>query len=208
MRGGSNNNKPNIRFNGEIALQYRLGLLLAIFAKQKEINMRELSIKKNHIIGLFIYFSILLIVGCLITIIVFVYSSSSQYDVTQNSIFGAIGSALIGSTIFYIRKLYKGLLSESIKCQENNDIKNIGVLVYFIFRPIFSICFSLFILIGMRLSVSFIQITEQNLNVNYVFLGMMLSFIAGFGAGDIITLLEIKKENIIIEGVNKYGKNL
>ena len=115
MRGGSNNNKPNIRFNGEIALQYRLGLLLAIFAKQKEINMRELSIKKNHIIGLFIYFSILLIVGCLITIIVFVYSSSSQYNVTQNSIFGAIGSALIGSTIFYIRKLYKGLLSESIK---------------------------------------------------------------------------------------------
>ena len=162
--------------------------------------MRELSIKKNHIIGLFIYFSILLIVGCLITIIVFVYSSSSQYNVTRNSIFGAIGSALIGSTIFYIRKLYKGLLSESIK--------NIGVLVYFIFRPIFSICFSLFILVGMRLSVSFIQITEQNLNVNYVFLGMMLSFIAGFGAGDIITLLEIKKENIIIEGVNKYGKNL
>ena len=59
-----------------------------------------------------------------------------------------------------------------------------------------------------EIKCSFIQIIEQNLNVNYVFLGMMLSFIAGFGAGDIITLLEIKKENIIIEGVNKYGKNL
>lgn len=165
--------------------------------------MSSLVMKKKHIRNLFVYFSILLLFGLALSVYVFQIASCDSEEITKRSIIGGLASSLVGSTVFYTRKLYKGMISKSITCSDENELAQLGTALYFFFRPIFAICFSTLVLIGMKLSISFVSITESTLNSNYVFLGMFLSFIVGFGSGDVLTILEMKSKGIINDAGGK-----
>ena len=100
----------------------------------------KLSNEKLHF--LFRYYIILFFVGIATTIIALLHESIGlSFSVTVISLIGGIGCSLIGSTVFYLRKLYKSCINlEFIKPTVEDDFKReIGVYYYYFLRPIFSI---------------------------------------------------------------------
>lgn len=157
------------------------------------------KLSKKNIKFLFIYFSILLFIGIVLSIMVLNYEDLNwQLSITSFSIIGGIGTALTGSTIFYLRKLYKssikGLLTKPQSEQDN--INEIGLFIYYLLRPIFAICFSLLIHICLKANVSIVSIKSTEFEPGLIYLTMLLSFIMGFASGDVITKLELVSKDI------------
>lgn len=158
----------------------------------------KLSNKKLQF--LYRYYLVLFFLGCIITILSLVNESVGlNYSVTIISIVGGVGCALMGSMVFYLRKLYKSCINvEFDEPATPEDFKReIGVFYYYFLRPIISIGFSLFINIALRTSISIVTIKETNLSNGFIYLVMFLSFFGGFASGDLITLIEQKGNKVI-----------
>ena len=127
-----------------------------------------------------------------------------NYPITSIAIMGGIGSAILGNTMYYIRKLYKACIRNDIvkPCDDDEKISELGNFFYFITRPIFAIGFSLFIHISLKSSVNFITVNEAILDNGFIYLNMFLSFIVGFSTGNMIIFIEEKSKKIIKEKVN------
>ena len=159
-------------------------------------------LSKGKIKSLFWYFGILLFVGLALTIYVLVNEMFIfKLNVTSLSLIGGIGMALLGSTIFYFRKLYKSAINNilNIPQNENDKIKETGLYLYYFLRPIFSIVFAVLIHIGLKASVAIVTVKETNLDEGMIYLTMIVSFFIGFASGDVVT----KLENISKEIANK-----
>lgn len=157
------------------------------------------KLSKKNIKFLFIYFSILLLIGIGLSIIVLNFEIVNyKFRITSYSIIGGIGTSLIGSTIFYLRKLYKSsiksLLSQPLN--EQDQINEIGLFIYYLLRPIFAICFSLLIHICLKANVSIISVKGSEFEPGLIYLSMLLSFFMGFASGDVISKLEKVSKDI------------
>ena len=149
---------------------------------------------------LYSYYLLVFIFGIVITIITLLNESLLlKFTITMSSIIGGIGCALIGSTIFYLRKLYKASINLDFSEPNSVDdkIREIGVYYYYFLRPIFSIGFSLFVNVVLRTGVSVVTITESNLSFGFIYMVMFLSFFAGFASGDLIAYIESKSNNVL-----------
>jgi hypothetical protein len=156
---------------------------------------------------LFCYFSLLLIVGICLTMLGLIHDYFlSEFTITSISIIGSIGTALMGSTIFYLRKLYKSLikniLSEPI---DNKDkIMELGLVTYYFLRPVFAVSFSVIFHIALKTSVLIVTVTETNLAEGMIYFAMIISFFIGFAAGDFINKLEDYSKNIIDKAIKRF----
>jgi hypothetical protein len=160
-------------------------------------NFFKLSRKKIEY--LFIYFTILLFIGIALSILTLNFESiKDKLTITSFSIIGGIGTALIGSTIFYLRKLYKSSIKSLLSQpqSEQDNINEIGLFIYYFLRPIFAICFSLLIHIGLKVNVSIVSVKEADIEPGLIYLTMLLSFFMGFASGDVITKLESVSKDI------------
>lgn len=160
----------------------------------------KLSIGKTKF--LFGYFITLFFVGFAGLIISLLYERIfclNVLPVTEIAIIGGFSSALIGNTIFYIRKLYKFCINDRFQSptREKENFNQLGILFYFIARPLFAVSFSLLIHIVLKSSVNFIAVKEVRLDTDFIYFNMLLSFICGFATGDFITFIELKAKQII-----------
>jgi hypothetical protein len=174
-------------------------------------NITVLFLSKRIIISIFIYYFILFIIGNFLSILVLV--PNQIIDNTNhliNALTGSIGMSLIGSTIFYIRKLYKSCINGNLTSEisEDNFLIRLGTMVYYTARPLFSVGFSVLIIIGLLSGILTISTsTEKNeINVGFVYLTMFLSFFSGFSSGRFVKILE-KKGDAVFEKLNFNEKN-
>jgi len=147
-----------------------------------------------------IYFVSLFTVAIVITYQVLLYENLfSDISISEIGIWGGIGSALIGCTVFYLRKLYKAAINDRFKHPANRteSIRSYGVFLYYFLRPFFAVAFSFFIHISLKAGVSIITVEEPILDKGFIYLILFLSFFAGFGAGDMLTMLEKRTKNVI-----------
>lgn len=157
------------------------------------------KLSKGKIKFLFFYFAILLIVGIILCILVLNFEDlNSQFTITSLSLIGGIGSALTGSTIFYLRKLYKSSIKGLLNSPQNEQesINEMGLFLYYILRPIFAICFSLLIHICLKANVSIVSTNNNEFVPGLIYSTMLLSFFMGFASGDVISKLEIISKEI------------
>lgn len=161
--------------------------------------MKELLMQVGTIRRLVIYYSGCLALGVAGFAFSFVWASRPDSPITFLSVLGAASSSLVGCTVFYIRKLYKACINEVIVETSKSRLQSLGTALYFIFRPVFSVAFSLLVVLLLKLSVSFVDVTEANLNKNFVLLSLLLGFFAGFGSGDVLTFLETRAKKIVPE---------
>ncbi len=155
---------------------------------------------KSSVIFLMRYYLVLLFIGILATCLALTYEGYSTYiTITTVSIVGGFGSAILGSTIFYLRKLYKANINEKIIFPSSDAERNkeIGVRAYFFLRPIFAVVFSLLIHILLKYGVHIITVKETRLDEGLIYTSMFLSFFAGFSSGDFITYMEKKGQNLV-----------
>lgn len=121
------------------------------------------------------------------------------------SVIGGFGTALIGSSTFYLRKIYKASINKEMKSPTNEDekVRELGIFAYYYLRPLFAIGFSILIHIALKSSVHIITVKETRLDEGFVYLTLFSSFFAGFAAGDLITYIEEKS----VEWVTKTFKH-
>ncbi|WP_026704425.1 hypothetical protein [Flavobacterium soli] len=114
------------------------------------------------------------------------------------SILGCIVFPLLGSSIFYIRKLYKASINLDIVEPSNNEdqIRQIGIIFYFVLRPIFSIGLGLLLFLSFKIGVS-AMVKSPELNDGFVYSCMFFSFFIGYSSGDVIDKLEKVGKNIV-----------
>ena len=165
------------------------------------------KLSKTKLWIIFGFFVLLFIAGVVSTIIALNFEncdSLKNISITSIAIIGGFGSAVVGNTIYYIRKLYKACIRNAVEkpCNDNEKVSELGNFFYFITRPFFAIGFALLIHISLKSSVNFITVKEAMLDNGFVYLNMLLSFIGGFATGNMINFIEEKSKKIINEKFN------
>ena len=151
---------------------------------------------------IFLYYAILLISGLFVSVWVILQATSpSTYnDNLRNAIFGSLGISAVGSSVYYIRKMYKTCIKQNV-CKPNDNqgakYREIGTQIYFVIRPIFALGFSVLVVVGLSSGLITITVKSKELSHGFVFVCMFLSFFCGFSSGRFINVLESRGEKII-----------
>ncbi|MEX0084815.1 hypothetical protein [Clostridium butyricum] len=157
---------------------------------------------------LLFYFPILLILSIFSTINIILISSGTnliyKFDKTNNilsnqitfCVIGSISTNLMACSMFYIRKIYKMLLSSNFTIQNEGSLKTLGTILYFIIRPIFSVCFTLLLIIGLKAGLINIFENDNTISSSFTDVCMFISFLIGFSSGKFLESIEKKSENI------------
>lgn len=160
----------------------------------------DLSLSKKQIIVLGICYLIWFIVGVFLFIssVLFPNIYTSNTDILLFSFIGSVGSATLGSSIFYTRKLYKSLINGNLQMEPNEELEKLklGTFMYLFARPFFSIGLALLILLAMIASTYMMFTTEVKLSTGFQYLAMFLSFFGGFSTGSFLPKLESKGDSI------------
>jgi hypothetical protein len=150
---------------------------------------------------LFLYYFFILIVGVVLAIVALL--PEIVYEAPQSvlylAIIGSVGMATNGSAIFYIRKLYKLCFADNLYLadEENSYAKRLGTIIYFVGRPIFSIGFSIIVVIGLRSGFLLTTKGPVELNDGFVYMAMFFSFFVGFLSGRFVKQLEKIGEKVV-----------
>ncbi|MCY6483890.1 hypothetical protein OW763_05955 [Clostridium aestuarii] len=176
-------------------------------------NWRKLS--KINIILLLSYYIILFVIGLILSIVIIIFDNSAPEHIwsffiinEENKInyfnlalIGSLSTSILGSSVFYIRKVYKLCIGNKItipnKGNINDNIQNIGMLFYFVCRPLFSLAFAFLTILGLKAGM--ISITKGTLEVNNGFpsICMFITFFTGFSCGEFLSSLEKKSSSVI-----------
>lgn len=106
--------------------------------------------------------------------------------------------ASLGSAIYYLRKLYKQVLSDTLTTEaKQSHLKEAATFVYFIARPFFSIAFALLVVIGAKSGLILSGASHNTLGYGFVQMAMFFSFFVGFLTGRFIRRLESWGERIL-----------
>lgn len=157
------------------------------------------KLSKPLTIVLFIYYLILLLSSA--SFLVFEISkvaTITEQTVFINAVWVSISTAILGATIFYMRKLYKACINSDITIPVSNEdkLRQTGVFFYFFLRPIFSGIFSIIILIILKSGISILS-TSKTLTIEFYYLSIIISFFVGFSSGDLIDKFEDVGKSIV-----------
>jgi len=164
---------------------------------------RVLYLTNRWVIALFAYYFSFLSLG--VTCAILAIDPSILFDgeqpIIRLAILGSVGMASNGASIFYIRKLYKLCFTEKLKLDEGNQfyIRRVGTIIYFFGRPLFSVGFSILVILGMK--SGFMAIIEKpfELNDGFIYTVMFVSFFVGFLSGRFVKKLESYGSGVINE---------
>ncbi|WP_026473213.1 hypothetical protein [Alkaliflexus imshenetskii] len=149
--------------------------------------MRQINLTDKWSVGIFIYYSLLFLAS--LGLLICYFSSSIQQE-TDVYLYSSL-AGLLGASIFYIRKLYKDCFMDNKVSQEDNKLKRIATVIYFVSRPFFAVAFSIMIIIGIKAGFIIISTSENAINMeNFIYVSVFLSFIGGFRVGKVINKFE------------------
>lgn len=157
------------------------------------------KLSKESTLFLFIYYLLLLLAG----IFFLINQLSSQtfiktIDIFEKSLWISINSSILGATVFYIRKLYKSCINQDVVSPVSNEdkIRQIGVFFYFFLRPIFSVVFSIIVLVVIKAGISILS-SSKLLTADFFYFTIIISFFVGYSSGDLVDKFEEVGKKII-----------
>ena len=155
--------------------------------KNEESSNYVLSKKWLYII--MIYYSIILITGMIATVYVMVYSHGFTAD---NILFytnvASLSVAGMLCSVQYLKRLYKACLDERIIfLQEDDEIKQLGHLLFFILRPIYAMAFAIVAKFALLAGVVIVtSVDHVTINERFLYLSIVMSSIIGFSIGSVL----------------------
>lgn len=155
---------------------------------------------KEKALGILIYYGILFLVATPLAITGILNDCLLlSLSIIQKSIIAGIGFSIIGSIIFYSKKIYKACVNlDFTKPEKEEDkIREFGITTYFVFRPLFAIIFSFLLIILLKLGIKVISIEGNTFNSDFILLTSFLSFFCGYSSGDILDIFDSKGKQII-----------
>lgn len=174
------------------------------------------SISHRGLIILYIYYTILILFGiCLfsfVTIVnnlgdnpftflnsILVSSSNENHGLNLHNLafIGSISSSLLGASVSYIKKIYQMSIGNLFNITKVLNNESFGSLLYFIYRPIFAIIFSLVIFSAIKIGIIPIISSNSEITSNTVDFCMLISFFIGLNAGKLLNILENSGNKIV-----------
>ncbi len=139
-------------------------------------------------------FSLFLLIG-LVSILTLILNLSKDnflgLTIFEQGIYFSICMALLGSSLFYFRKLYKACINLDIALPINtqDNIRQIGIFTYFVLRPIFAVIFSIILSFALKESLN-IMVNNPEISSGFIFANMLLGFYCGYASGDLVDFFE------------------
>ncbi|WP_290459763.1 hypothetical protein [Romboutsia ilealis] len=183
------------------------------------------SISPKGLIGLYIYYTILTVLGIFLFFFVTIVnnlgydpfklfsafispnvSGDSTINFYNLAFIGSISSSLLGSSVSYIRKIYKMSLGNHFSNSQASYSENFGSMLYFIYRPIFAIIFSLIIFLAIKIGIIPILNIDSQISSSTVDICMFISFFVGLNAGKLLNVLE-KGGNKLVDNIGSHLEN-
>lgn len=162
-----------------------------------------ITLSSNAVMGLFVYYSIILIVCLSISVSIFVCSSKIHGIIPDEftiALIGSLATSGIGSSIYYIRKLYKACIQKIIlspTAQDSDTLQHLGTKFYFVIRPVFSFGFAILLVTGINIGVFAVSNDPPDFSNGFTKVCMFMSFFAGFSGGHFLRLLEKKGSELL-----------
>lgn len=161
-----------------------------------------MKISKTAIVLIMVYYILILILGICLSLFAIIPSSTFlvKYDKIALAIIGSLGMSGIGSSIYYIRKMYKSCIGKKISIPGDNQsdkYQEIGTIIYFIIRPIFALGFSILIVVGLNAGLLSMTHNLVSPSQGFVQVCMFISFFCGFSSGKFIETLEKKGRSLL-----------
>lgn len=180
---------------------------------------KKIPLSNTQYIVLTIYFTVLLVLSIFSSVYFFIINHSSrvyvnispaflsasktELNILSFTLIACISTSIMGCSIFYIRKLYKLALSESLDPlieSKNFNIKEYASLIYFFTRPLYSVCFAIITLIGINAGLLNVS-SGVELNNTFCDLIMFITFFIGFATGKFLTFVKDKSDKIIKDSI-------
>lgn len=115
-----------------------------------------------------------------------------HYLVSFSLVFG-----LLGSTFYYIRKLYKSCIQLLVSTVDDRvSVASLGAKIYFYMRPIMGAVLSFIIILGIYGGFFFLQNQPSIDGGKFYIFSAILSFIIGFSNGKVIVRLDHSADKI------------
>ncbi len=139
--------------------------------------------------------------ACIIFGLIAVFHFINKYFTTDAkdtmSLLAAMSTGLIGSGVYYSRKLYTACINsyytfidKGVVSTPSEALQRIGSKSYFLMRPLFAVAFALVICSIWRFGVSASGEGAPKLSTGFLYISIFLGFISGFLAGRVLTSLE------------------
>jgi hypothetical protein len=127
-------------------------------------------LKKSGAKAVLIYFIILIVISLtsLLFISVEEINPLRRLSIFSFSIIAAIITSILGSSIFYSRKLYKACINLDMvePMSESDKVRQLGIIMYYSVRPLYSAALSVITCIALRSSTEFIT-KDGGINGNF-----------------------------------------
>jgi len=159
---------------------------------------------------LFLYYLFLFIASLIcIIVLLFLYEVLlSKTSKMVGMVLFSIPSALLGSSIYYIRKLYKACIQNIIEEPSedfSSKIRTLGTQMYFYIRPLISIALSIILILGIYIGINILTVDPEITEENFYILCAIMSFYLGFSNGLILREMD-NKDNKLLNSI-LGGKN-
>ena len=165
------------------------------------------KLSNRSIKNLYFYFAFLILVGLVSTLFLLINLNRKDkfvdLSIFSTALFSSMAMALLACSISYIRKLYKSCinLDISIPKDDNDTIREKGVLGYFILRPVFALALGALLIVLFKAGISSMTKCDE-LSEKFVFLSTFFAFFVGYSIGDIFDLFESKGKKIVTKIFN------
>ncbi len=156
-------------------------------------NGLKYHIPMGWVIFLFFYYTLLIVGGIAFMLyIILLINEQSVQNYTCYTFYVSMLSSVSFASIYYSKKLYKACIDERLLYEEStNKAVTLGIIMYFILRPIFAVAFSLLFVICILGGVFFLMNGLDCLvNDRMVYLSAIISSAIGYSIGEVLDLFK------------------
>lgn len=161
------------------------------------LNPKTLFLSKNSLFVISAYYFLSFTIGLAATAITIINPICSSNPMLP-LVVGGSGMSLIGSSVYYMRKIYKACLSDGLHLSNESAtfLKRLGTLMYLFARPLFGVGFALLVVVGMKAGIVTTTKGDVETSEGFFFMTMFFCFFAGFAAGRILNRLDTQSASI------------
>lgn len=171
---------------------------------------RTLYLPIKWVVILFAYYFLVFLLGLAVTLFTLLTETQQgSTNIFSLAVFGSMGMSATGGAMYYLRKLYKTcfLSITSPKVDGDKSLREIGTIIYFIARPLFSIGFSFLVIVSLRAGFTFTSQSPIELSEGFIYISMFLSFYVGFFSGRFINTLERQSNDMLSKIIGDLEKS-
>jgi hypothetical protein len=151
-----------------------------------------MSYSTKVVLCLFMWYSLAFVAGIVLLLKELLAPDFLDREVTLSlALLSSMGAALVSSSLFYSRKLYKDIFAFNQNMNsQTNQLAAVATFVYYVSRPFFSLLFAILVVLS---GVTFVHATTAEgtkLSLGFVLFSVLLSAYGAAATGQVVQQIE------------------